>query len=136
MVFVMLALMRIALGSRWEAAFAAIVNIRAHSHRLGKPFGSHFYCYLYYSRSFASPWEAVGEPLLLLFVISALIRISSGSHFCCYIRAHSHRSGSHWEATFAAICSRSFASPWEAIGEPLLRLFVIFVLIRIALGSL
>jgi hypothetical protein len=124
-----------ALRSRLEANFAAICNIGAHSHRLGKPLGSHFCCYLSNSHSFASPREAIGNPLLLLFVVFALIRIALRSQWEATFAAICNMCalGSHWTTTFAAICDIRLQS--EAVGKPLLLLCVIFALIRVALRS-
>jgi hypothetical protein len=79
--------------------------------------GRHLWC----SRSFASLWEAVGKPCLLLSVVFAL----------------TIALGSYWEAVFDAVqCSPSLASPWESVGKPLLLVFVVFAHICTFMGSL
>jgi hypothetical protein len=186
--FVVFALIRIALGSHWESTFAAtcgrsfsslgeaiekffccylwysrqaICGIRAHSHRLGKPLGSHCYCNLWHSCLFASHWEeAVGKLLKVFGLIGTALRNHWGAIFVAIhgIHVHLHRLGELLGNHFYCClrCSRLFASPWEAagehccyylqysrsstspcedIGQPLLVLFVVSALIRVAFPS-
>jgi hypothetical protein len=115
-----------------------ICNIRAHLHRIGKPLGRHLWC----SRSFASLWEAVGKPCLLLSVVFALT-IALGSYWeavfdaMCSVRPHLHRLGKALASRCCLYlwCLRTFAHSWEACGKPVLLLCVTFALTCFALGS-
>jgi hypothetical protein len=66
LLFVVLALIGLASGEPLFQLFVVLALI-------GLASRSHVFCYLWYSRSLASPCEGVGKPLLLLFVVLTLL---------------------------------------------------------------
>jgi hypothetical protein len=96
--YLVFALIRVSLGSRWEAFLLVLFAVFA---LMRFAFGSRFCCYLRCSRSLASPCGAIGEPLLLL----------------CAVRAHSRHLGKPLLLLFAAFALFSIALRcyWEAI---------------------
>jgi hypothetical protein len=115
-----------------------LLCVRARLHRRAKPLGNHFCCCVACLRSSASPWGAIGKPLLLVFAEFACMCVALGSYwesiFAC---AHSHRGGEPLGNYCSCYlrCSPPFASPFEAVDAPYLLLCVKFAIICIALGS-